>query len=228
MSPVQRVLAALLLAWPPAAAADPCPGPSSFSDVASADIFCTNAEWMRNRGVTTGCTATTYCPGASVTRAQMALFMNRLGVALTPLVLHEEELGGPFTFTSQLGLNACQTASIAAAPHRRYATVIASYTGRSDGPMVSAARITQSPDGGASFEWVNSLVANAEHTDATSANVATNAVVLIPPNVARIFAVQFYRNGGTSHLSSWRCTLVAIVSNANGSTAPYDATAGGE
>ena len=33
-----------------------------FTDVAADDPFCANVQWMFNRGITLGCTATTYCP----------------------------------------------------------------------------------------------------------------------------------------------------------------------
>ena len=70
-------------AWLAATRADaaPCAG---FTDVDTAGGFCTEVTWIKNRGVTLGCTATQYCPNADVTRLQMALFMYRLGNALFP------------------------------------------------------------------------------------------------------------------------------------------------
>jgi hypothetical protein len=54
-----------------------------FTDVAASDGFCSNIQWMYNRGITLGCTApvgqTWYCPGQFVRRDQMAAFMYRLG-----------------------------------------------------------------------------------------------------------------------------------------------------
>lgn len=64
------------------AGAAPCAG---FTDVEDTSPFCVNVEWLRNRGVTLGCSATTYCPGDPVTRLQMAVFMNRLANSLFPL-----------------------------------------------------------------------------------------------------------------------------------------------
>ena len=61
------------------ASAAPCFGASPFTDVAAGETYCTSTEWLKNRNITLGCTATTYCPNDYVTRAQMALFMNRLG-----------------------------------------------------------------------------------------------------------------------------------------------------
>ena len=59
----------------PAAFAAPCAG---FTDVEDTDPFCANVAWMRNRGITLGVTPTLYDPDSSVTRLQMAMFMNRL------------------------------------------------------------------------------------------------------------------------------------------------------
>jgi hypothetical protein len=80
------LIAGLLLPASEPLHAAPCTAaPSSFDDVATADSFCTNVEWLKNRAVTLGCTpATSYCPGSPVTRAQMALFMNRLADAIVP------------------------------------------------------------------------------------------------------------------------------------------------
>jgi hypothetical protein len=47
----------------------------SFTDVAPASPFYRFVETILHKGVTAGCTATTYCPGASTTREQMAVFV---------------------------------------------------------------------------------------------------------------------------------------------------------
>lgn len=60
----------------------PCSGAPPFADVSASAIYCTNTEWLKNRNVTLGCTGTNYCPNDAVTRASMALFMNRLADAL--------------------------------------------------------------------------------------------------------------------------------------------------
>ena len=53
-----------------------------FTDVPASDPFCSNIQWMFNRGVTLGCNApgqpAAYCPSQFVRRDQMAAFMNRL------------------------------------------------------------------------------------------------------------------------------------------------------
>jgi hypothetical protein len=43
-----------------------------FTDVAAASGFCTNIQWLHNRGVTQGCTTTTYCPAPATTASPQA------------------------------------------------------------------------------------------------------------------------------------------------------------
>jgi hypothetical protein len=52
------------------------PGP--FEDVAAADPFCSDIEWLVHEGVAGGYPDGTYRPGAPVTRLSMALFLYRL------------------------------------------------------------------------------------------------------------------------------------------------------
>jgi hypothetical protein len=52
----------------------------SFTDVPTSQLFYRAIESVLHAGITTGCTATTYCPGDQVSRSQMSLFLAR-GVA---------------------------------------------------------------------------------------------------------------------------------------------------
>jgi hypothetical protein len=49
-----------------------------FTDVLASSAFCGNIQWLLNRGITQGCTATQYCPANFVRRDQIAAFLNRL------------------------------------------------------------------------------------------------------------------------------------------------------
>jgi hypothetical protein len=68
--------------WIGSAHAQTC---TPFTDVAASSAFCSNIQWLYNRGVTTGCTATTFCPAQFVRRDQIAAFLNRLANNLFPL-----------------------------------------------------------------------------------------------------------------------------------------------
>ena len=117
-NPVRRIsvaCAARLLVFPvfaliaaPANAA-PCAG---FIDVDDASTFCANVTWIKNRGITLGCTANQYCPDAPVTRLQMAAFMNRLGN-----VVHQQG-GNAFGAAAVLGSSDYQAVEIRVDNHR--------------------------------------------------------------------------------------------------------------
>jgi Sulfatase-modifying factor enzyme 1/S-layer homology domain len=64
-------LAQALAIQPPACV----PGQEMFTDVPASSPFCPFIEELARSGITGGCTATKYCPGSSVTRAQMAVFI---------------------------------------------------------------------------------------------------------------------------------------------------------
>ncbi len=69
------VVAVLGLFTRPAFAAA-CDG---FTDVDSSNSFCSAVTYLKDHGITLGCTGTTYCPNAYVTRLQMAAFLQRAG-----------------------------------------------------------------------------------------------------------------------------------------------------
>lgn len=52
---------------------------AGFNDVDTSDSYCSAVKYLKDRSITLGCTATAYCPDAFVSRAQMALFLERLG-----------------------------------------------------------------------------------------------------------------------------------------------------
>jgi len=54
------------------------PVKATFGDVPASNEFFKQIEWLKNTGITTGTTPTTYAPAANVTREQMAAFMYRL------------------------------------------------------------------------------------------------------------------------------------------------------
>ena len=50
--------------------------PTPFTDIAGSS-FKADIEWLYDSGITKGCSATLFCPDASVTRGQMAAFLDR-------------------------------------------------------------------------------------------------------------------------------------------------------
>ena len=75
------------------ATAQQCVG---FSDVLVSGGSCPGVEWIKNRGITSGCPTppgqppgSYYCPNDAVSRLAMAAFMQRLGKALTVEVMKD-------------------------------------------------------------------------------------------------------------------------------------------
>ncbi len=73
----RRAMAAFLERTMRASNWTPPTNSTAFTDVAAGSLFAGHIEAMRTDGITSGCTATTYCPESSVTRAQMAVFILR-------------------------------------------------------------------------------------------------------------------------------------------------------
>ena len=79
--------AAAALCFASVAVAAPCEG---FTDVDDSNSdYCSAVSYLKDKGITLGCTGTAFCPDAPVTRLQMALFLQRLG------------RGGPASSTSE-------------------------------------------------------------------------------------------------------------------------------
>jgi hypothetical protein len=59
----------------------PLGGISLFDDIDPKDAFCRAAHYLASQNVTKGCGVSLYCPGESVSRAEMAIFVARAIVA---------------------------------------------------------------------------------------------------------------------------------------------------
>jgi hypothetical protein len=54
-------------------------GSHVFSDVSSSAFYHDSVTALYNASITSGCGGTKYCPGSSVTRGQMAVFLDKIG-----------------------------------------------------------------------------------------------------------------------------------------------------
>ena len=227
MNLVPRVtLLAVFASFAGVASAQNCAG---FTDLPDTSGFCPNVQWIKNRGVTQGCTPTTYCPSQNVTRLAMAAFMNRLGTALTPEVLSAQGGTGAVVLPGQPptpALHLCQTGDtteqVAPVQYERQANVTASMSGLGDGNGASwNAFVHVSTDGG--LTWSDLNPGTSVGMRATSApgawasNSATERMDLLPGLTYR-FAIGVRRDGvvaSTGNLTDGRCQIVATVSNRN-------------
>ena len=212
--------AGVLAVAPGTAIAAPCAG---FADVQDTDFFCTAVQWIRNRNVTFGCNATDYCPNSAVTRASMALFLNRLGTTLTPrLEFVEASLGvvDPDTTPSL-----CPTVEIASVGYPRQALVSVAFGGQSAGDLGYAARPMVSTNNGATWTSVTAPANDIRESVVGAAwtNTATSGIYAIPAAQAVRFAVSVARHSGMADFTQGRCQVTASVMNANGTSPPFDA-----
>jgi hypothetical protein len=215
----RTAVASLLALGSVSAAAAPCAG---FTDVQDTDSFCTGVEWLKNRSITLGCTATTYCPTSAVTRASMALFLNRLGTALTPrLEFVEAALGAVDPDTSP---SLCPTVQIVSAPYPRQALVSVAFGGQSAGDLGYAARPMVSTDNGATWNPVTNPASDIRESVVGPAwtNSAAAGVYTIAATQSVRFAVGISRHSGAADFTQARCQVTANVMNANGTSSPFD------
>jgi hypothetical protein len=209
------LMAAALVAAAPAALAAPCVG---FVDVEDTSTFCPNVEWIKNRGVTLGCTATEYCPNNPVIRLAMAAFMNRLGVALTPTELRVDVSPGAI----DLGANpvVCQTTPYAVADYPRRAYLDLTFAGQAPADVDLTADLVMTTNAGASWTALNT-VGNVGWVPANRWGSLSNlAVANLNVGDTVQFGVRIGRLSGSVGLSDSRCNLRATLPSRNATTSP--------
>ena len=202
----------------PAAVALPCAG---FTDVDSTSAFCPNVEWIKNRGVTTGCTSSTlYCPTDSVSRLAMAAFMNRLGTALTPAMLRVDAAPGPVVLDSTPVV--CQTADFSATgfPRRVYVDLV--FAGTAASAIDVGADLVQSVDGGTSWTPLTAQGSRGYVPAAAWGNLSNLAHLDVAVGQSVRFGARIGRGAGagTANLTDSRCELRALVFSRDGATSP--------
>lgn len=210
-------LALLAIATSQAAhGAPPCAG---FADVDAASQYCPNVEWIRNRGVTNGCGATTYCPGDPVLRITMAAFLNRLGSALTPQKLTVDTLLGAVDLDTSPTVCQTQDYPVTGFPRRAYLDLaLAAFA---PGNVDVAADLVSSTNGGGSWTQLTA-VANRGSVVANQwgsfANLATSDLAV---GQSVRFGVRVSRVSGTANLSASRCNLRVVIVSRDGDSSPY-------
>jgi len=118
MKLARLALSLVIAAVPCSVLAAPCAG---FSDVDTSSSSCTDVEWLKNRGVTLGCTVGTYCPNQAITRLQMALFMRRFAQVVEPEFAIGQDLNVAGPISTAQGI-VCETQTIDATNYPRVAS----------------------------------------------------------------------------------------------------------
>jgi hypothetical protein len=205
----------------PQAHAAPCQG---FTDVDDASPFCPNVEWLKNRAITVGCTASTYCPADAVTRIAMAAFLRRLGDALTPLHAKAEAVGGVLDI--DLAPVVCSTVGLAVtgAPRRAHGHAVLTAENASK-TIDLAARFVESSNGGASWTAVS-----PDHAITNTGSDRPTINVLLPPRSLSVgssyrYGLRLSRVAGsatTGDVGSYTCSVSVKLENRNAAVSPLD------
>jgi len=200
---------------PATASAQDCAG---FVDVQTTDIFCDAVQWLRNRAVTLGCTATQYCPTDNVTRAQMALFMQRLGDALTPAVVRTTGSGGgPYNPS----LHACVSVPIPTGTFPRKATLAATIVNsEATGDKQITANLAYSTDNGTTWnDTPDAAMGQSIDVDETSTMAVNGGAFAMSVGTTYRFAVRL--SSATTGTASHQCQLAVRIDNRTSPTAPF-------
>jgi hypothetical protein len=116
-----------------------------FTDVDPADVHAPGINYMEETGITAGCTATRYCPGDNLTRAQMGTFMHRASghaPGIDPSVNAAELDGeGPSAYTTTLHVADTAGGTLAGATDTATAQVVASVDGVPAGTYVITGQV---------------------------------------------------------------------------------------
>jgi hypothetical protein len=217
MRTVPTLMATLFLASVGTTAdAAPCSG---FDDVDSIDPFCRYVDWIKNRSVTLGCTASGYCPSENVTRLQMAAFMNRLGTALTP---HEIKVqAAPGGLDLDTNVVTCQSAPFVVTAFPRTAYLDLAFAGHAPAAVDLAADLVVSLDNGGSWTLLTALPSRGSVPANAWGNMSNLATVDLDVGDEARFGVRVQRVSGTENLSDSRCTLRVLVISRDGAAAPF-------
>lgn len=207
---LRAALMAFSLAGTAAVHAAPCAG---FDDVDSASPFCANVEWIKNRAITLGCTATQYCPDSVVTRLSLAAFLNRLGSALTPVELRGEAAPGAIDLDSAAVV--CQTTDAAATTFPRRAQVDAVLAMRASADTNVGAQLVMSSDGGSNWTPVVAAAHRGYAPAERWGSLSTLGAVDLDVDASVRFGLRLSRGGlpGSGNLTDSHCSLRALVAS---------------
>jgi hypothetical protein len=229
-----RTAAALLGFACAPAFAQTCVG---FTDVLANNAFCPSVEWVKNRGITTGCgNGTTYCPNDAVSRIGMAAFLQRMGDKLTPFVI-EPVPSQDLTVQQNMGTPqvVCPTGDYAVVGYPRRAF----FTGRMNLYNPSAngdfvVEMVYTDDAPGSTAW--KAVQNTSAFQSMYLNMAPGHDVTLNPNgflnldVGKTyrFAMRVGRypanNSNTANIAIF-CTNHVAIANRTSATTPLDEAA---
>lgn len=186
----------------------------TFTDVPNSNTFHSQIARVRGAGITTGCSATTYCPDADVTRGQMAGFLARIGGRADFSGI--DAINGPALSNSAASPSVLATVTIKAGDVTGgYAAVplIGSFTAFANSavglPTIGLAFIREA---GTTARLSGSGTVQVDAISGSIAGVGTAAilgVVSVPTGVSKTYELVGYRLYGTGALNAFG-TLTAL------------------
>ena len=213
--PVVLVVASMAAAD---AAGAPCAG---FLDVDFQSPFCPSVEWLRNRGVTTGCAPDLYCPDRVVDRMAMAAFMHRLGTVLTPKpTLAEESPGALDLDTVKI---VCTTPDEAIAGYPRLAIVDGSVSALATLARTLRVQVVHSTDAGLTWNATFPMEIRAGGTAGRWFTVPAIGRVELQAGSTVRFGLSLYADelAAGNELDDSRCGVRVLYFNRDGLVPPY-------
>jgi hypothetical protein len=199
----------------------PVPGLAcaAFTDVDAASSFCPDVDWLRNRAITLGCTATTYCPTDSVSRLAMAAFMNRLGTALTGLPVQVVADSGALDLDAAPVV--CATGPITASGFARAALIDGVLSAQGAGAADVLVEVVSSANG---TQWTSvSTAMRASLAAGRMVNTRVMGSYDFVVGESMRFGLRVSRGGGAANVSASQCRLRIIVGNRSATYSPFDA-----
>ncbi len=211
--PYRWIIAALVVAAFLLGASVSTFGSHLFSDVPTLASYHDAVSWLVTRGVTLGCAAGLYCPNDFVTRAQMALFMNRLGKALSPTHIWLEQQGGALDLTTSPFI--CQTAAFTPTFPMR-AMLVGAVSLRSNAAFSARVDSSASINGGVTWFALPSLMWMRAGASTGEWDTATRwGLLAMNAGTSYRFAIQLLTDTGATSVTDWRCEVMVQFTNRN-------------
>lgn len=189
-----------------------------FNDLTIYDIFCTEATWAKNAGITLGCGPGIFCPGDPVSRAQMVLFLRRLAVAAFPEVILAESSAAPSgDLDTAPGVTACTTVQYAVPPEANGRlwhahAVVSMQGGAADADVQLGVSQLLFGASGPSFPMVSPPVVHVPAGQWRNASVEISSAFMFP-GASHSWRINLTRSAGsatTGELAGLRCQLKIV------------------
>lgn len=185
----------------------------SFSDVPDSNAFHTNISRVYGARITTGCSATEYCPSANVTREQMAAFLARSGGRVASTTISNAIVPATYGPIGTLAIKAGDVTGGTA--YVKVDVAFRAYAVDVGCPCDGSVYISDA-NGPIQFATYSLGVLSSGQTHDSS---AVSVVVSVPTGVTKTFTINAQRRTGTA-------TTIYTSGTATATTFPFGATGG--